>query len=98
MKNFAKIVDLDERQVLFVKSSQDADEDQAKWLINIRFMLVDGSQYDINLGYDDKEKRDKAFAKLDDTQMVTDYARDCVDKAVWIEEALTPLTEDELDE
>ena len=92
MKNFAMLVELTERQVLLMKASREdeEDEDGAPWLITCRFLLKDGSQSDVNLGFTTEEKRDQAFQKLlNDPKMAQEKCRKTVDSVKWMEDALT---------
>ncbi len=100
MNKFAKLVELQERQVLFIKAERDEDDEdqEAPWLLSIVFYLLDGTtKSEMNLGFDTEEARNEAFDKLvDDDEFATARARNAVDSIKWMEETLT--TEDENDD
>tara|TARA_S200002703_G_scaffold2070_1_gene3372 strand:- start:585 stop:1001 length:417 start_codon:yes stop_codon:yes gene_type:complete len=99
LKNFAKVVDLKDRQVLFLKterSEEEIEEDKecaaAPYLLEARFYLLDGTTLsETKLSFQDAEKRDEAFEKVDE-----ELARGFVDNIKWMEDAL--LSDDEDDD
>lgn len=90
MKKFAKLVELEERQVLFMKSHRDEDDEDQEmpWLLSVVFHLLDGSKTEMNLGFKTEESRDKAFDRISDDKTAVEVAREFVDKVKWMEEAL----------
>jgi len=91
LKDFAKVVDLDERQVLFLKTERDEDErdedkecDEHPYLLEARFHLLDGTTLsEVKLSFGTEESRDNAFGKVNE-----EVARGMVDQVKWMEDIL----------
>lgn len=96
MNKFAKLVELEERQVLLMKTSRpEEDEDQENpWMVSVIFHLLDGSKSEMSLNFATEEVRDKAFSKLDDDKTAREFARECVNRVRWMEEILEDRNHD----
>lgn len=89
LKDFAKIVNLDERQVLFLKSErteEEIDEDSEcgkfPYLLEARFYLLDGSTLsEVRLSFATPERRDDVFNKVS-----PEMARQVVKGVAWMED------------
>ena len=101
LKNFARVIDLKDRQVLFLKterSEEEIAEDKeladAPYLLEARFYLLDGTSLSqMKLSFQDVEKRDEAFEKVDE-----ELAQGFVDNVKWMEDAILNPDDDDEDD
>lgn len=101
LKNFAKVVDLEERQVLFLKTErteeereEDSECDEHPYLLELRYYLLDGeTAAEVKLSFGTVESRDRAFDLADAAA-----ARGLVDKSAWMENILVAGHDDEEDD
>lgn len=104
LKNFAKVVDLEERQVLFLKTERTEEEreednecDEHPYLLEVRYYLLDGmtamTVAEVKLSFGTTEDRDRAFDLVD-----ANVARGIIKQSAWMEKILANCVDDEENE